>query len=64
MIMEFNLYKVMAILTIIFLTIAAIGTIDFSDAASIDEIINMLSSPLELKNWHYALIAFLIWIKQ
>ena len=62
--MEFNLYKVMAIATIVILTIALLGTIDFSEASSGVDVLASLDKPLHLKNWHYALVIFIIWTKK
>lgn len=64
MIKEFDLYKFLTIVTIIILAVSAIGLIDFSEARSIDEMILALDEPLNLKNWHYALIVWLIWVKK
>jgi hypothetical protein len=50
------------ILTIIGLTVAALGTIDYSNIADMTEIKASLEKPLELKNWHYALLIWIIYI--
>ncbi len=59
---EFNLYKTLIILTIIFVTIALIGTLDLSVFDS-EQIKHDLMLQLELKNWHYVLLLVSIWFR-
>ncbi len=61
---EFDLFKVMTTLTIVVVSIAGLLSIDFSGAASFSEFGESLRMPLELKNWHYFLLLFLIWSKK
>ena len=61
---EFDLYKFLTIVTIIILSVSAIGLIYFGGAMSGDEIIIALIKDFEMKNWHFAFIAWLIWIKK
>ena len=56
-----DLFGWLSILTIVALTIAAIGTIDFSQAASLDDIVLMLEAPLKITNWHYLLLIIVIY---
>jgi hypothetical protein len=53
---EFDLFKWLIIFTIGCLTIAALGTVDYSNAASFDDIKLMLDKPLMLTNFHYVLL--------
>lgn len=61
---EFDLYKFLTIVTIIILSVSAIGLIDFGGAMSVDEMIIALSKDFKMKNWHFAFIAWLIWTKK
>ena len=58
---EFSLYKTLAVLTIAFLFIAIIGTIDFTGS---DDFFNTIAESskqeLKLKNWHYMLVIWLL----
>ena len=49
---DFDLFKVLIMLTIAGLVIAALGPIDYGDIADMSEIRASLEKPLELKNWH------------
>jgi len=58
---EFDLYKTLIILTVVFLSIAAIGTIDFTGSDDFFKtIIESSNSELKLKNWHYMLVVWLL----
>ena len=57
---NFDLFKVLIIATIVCLIIAAIGTMEFN--FNTKEIAEALEKPLELKNWHYALLIWVIYI--
>ena len=59
---EFDFFKVLMMLTIVGLTIAALGTIDYGNIFDMTEIKTSLEKPLELKNWHYALLIWIIYI--
>ena len=59
---EFDLFKVLGILTVVFFVIAAIGTMEFNGI--IDDIEAHGNLPLELKNWHYFLLVFIIFIRK
>lgn len=59
---EFDLYKATFIVTIICLAIATIGLLDFSGVSEVGEMTESLKKPLELKNWHYALLIWVIFI--
>jgi len=58
--MEFNLGKTILVMTVFILAFAAIGTIDFdADTSGIELFLN---DSLELKNWHYYLLLWIIFI--
>lgn len=50
---SFDLFKTLAILTIVGLVIVLISLVDFSNTASWDEITFQLEQPFEAKNWHF-----------
>ena len=53
----------LVILTITGLTIAAIGTIDFNASGSlIDDVRAHGELPIQLKNWHFVLLLWVIYI--
>ena len=58
---EFDLFKWLIIFTIIGLTIAAIGTIEFN-GNFIEDIKAHGEKPLQLTNWHYTLLLLIIWV--
>ena len=58
---EFSLYKTLAVLTVVFLSIAMIGTIDFTGSDDFfKSIAESSKKDLELKNWHYMLVVWLL----
>ena len=50
---SFDLFKTLAILTIIGIVIVLLSLVDFSNAASWNEITFQLRQPFEAKNWHF-----------
>ena len=50
---SFDLFKTLAILTIVGFVIVLISLVDFSNTASWDEITFQLEQPFEAKNWHF-----------
>lgn len=61
---EFDLIKFIIVMSIICLAICFISFVDFSSAASFDEIIESLEKHLQLTNWHYAVIVFLLLLRR
>lgn len=61
---EFYLIKFIIVMSIICLAICFISLGDFSYAASFGEIIESLKKPLQLTNWHYAVIVFLLLLRK
>ena len=53
---SFDLFKTLSILTIVGFVIVLISLVDFSNAASWDEITFQLEQPFEAKNWHFVLL--------
>jgi hypothetical protein len=64
---DFDLFKVLIIATIVCTTIAIIGVgLDgfvFDVGTDIDVLIESLRKPFEIKNWHYLLLLFIVYIK-
>ena len=61
---ELDLISWLVILTIIGVVVLAVSFIDFSSAASIKDFEIMIEEPLELKNWHYILLIFVIYLSR
>lgn len=65
---EFDLFNVMFILTVVCLSIAAISIIDFSSDFDfnlyIENVSNSLGKPLNLTNWHFLFLIYVIWIRR
>lgn len=59
---NWDLFKVLAVLTVVCLVVASLSLIDYSNIANTEEIKLILDKPLELKNWHYALLILMIYI--
>ena len=53
---SFDLFKTLAILTIIGIVIVLLSLVDFSNAASWEEITFQLEQPFEAKNWHFVVL--------
>ena len=61
---EFDLIKFIIVMSIICITICFVSFVDFSSAATFDQIIESLKKPLKLTNWHYAVIVFLLLLRK
>ena len=59
---EFDLFKMIILLTVGCLIIAGIGLIEFDFDFDYEGLIKSLQSPLEIKNWHYVLLIWVIFI--
>lgn len=59
---NFDLFKFLILATVVFLVVAVIGTIEFNFNFNADEIVDFLQEPLEIRNWHYALLIWVIYI--
>lgn len=62
---SFDLYKALAILSFLGFTVALLGSLDYAPASTgWQELIDYLKGPLQLSNWHYFLLIYVILIRK